>query len=85
MTELQKLLKRLELEEKHYEPCEISAIAVEPSIYNSLGKRLFDFYQKYSVSPDDQREIEALAFVLNSFVLNREQPQKGLLKKLLKR
>jgi|GEM_PF-5989729 len=65
----------LGLEEKHYNLESLKVPVIEPGLYNTLGRKLFDFYQNYSVSKADQREIESICFLLTSFVLQREKPR----------
>jgi hypothetical protein len=64
----QELHQRLSLEEKHFEWLIAELPRVDPGIYQTLGRQLFDLYEKYQVSPEDQRRFEALTWVLQGFV-----------------
>lgn len=70
---MKELLERLELKEKHFDWQKLNVPVVEPGLYNTLGRRLFDLYRKYNISESDQREFESIAFVLHSFVEARKQ------------
>lgn len=74
------VLQLLKLEDKHYEWVEQRVPSIEPSLYNTLGRRLYEIYQKYSVEASDQRELEALHYLLVSFLL-RQDPQSRPAKK----
>lgn len=75
------LTERLGLEERHFRTAEISAPLIDTHLYTTLGRRLFEMYQKYDLNPADQREIESLVFLLTAFTLHesRSVPEaKGL-------
>lgn len=80
------IIDRLSLEEKHYELQELKLPVVEGSLYNTLGLELFKLYEKYEVEKEDQRRMEAIAFVLQCFALSRDTDEKpGFLSKWFKR
>ncbi len=62
------IFERISLEEKHFSWTSIDAPRVEPGGRHTLGRRLFELYQKYEVSSEDQREIESLVWVLQSTI-----------------
>jgi hypothetical protein len=59
---------------KHYEMRDQQVPVVQADLYTTLGRRLFDLYQKYKVEKSDQREIEGIVYVLQSFVNARRKP-----------
>lgn len=69
------LIDQLGLQPGHFQWENLEAPILEPGLYNTLGMRLYELYQKYSVEPKDQREIENICFVLLSFVLRREETE----------
>lgn len=58
---------------RHYEMRELAVPVVQADLYTTLGRRLFDLYQKYKVESPDQREIEGIVFVLQTFVQSRQR------------
>ena len=58
---------------RHYEMRELAVPVVQADLYTTLGRRLFDLYQKYKVESTDQREIEGIVFVLQAFVQSRQR------------
>lgn len=69
---LKQLLETLNLDEKHYRSMTADLPIVEGGLYNTLGRQLFDLYQTYEVSKADQRKIESICFLLQSFVLKHD-------------
>lgn len=68
--------QKLGLEEvRHYRMTSLDAPVIGSDLYTSLGKRLFELYQKYSVDQGDQREMENLAYLLINFTISREKPE----------
>lgn len=67
------LLGKLSLQDKHYSWSSVQVPRVEPGVYNTLGMRLFELYRKYNITPEDQRELEALQWALQSFVMTQER------------
>lgn len=65
------LLKKIGLEEKHFEWKKIDVPVVDPGLYNTLGRQLFEFYEKYKIENEDQRQMESISFVLTSFIESR--------------
>lgn len=63
------LIQSIRIEEKHVSWYRAEVPQVDPGLYNTLGRQLFDLYQKYSVSSEDQRQIEKLSWILQSFNL----------------
>jgi hypothetical protein len=68
---LDELTKPLGLEEKHFKIETTSLPIIDSSIYTTFGRRLYELYNKYKISSEDQREIERLGFLLVSFTLER--------------
>lgn len=75
---LDELVLHSRLEPKHYEKAHVRIPVIESSLYTTLGRQLFEYYQKYKISTDDQRDLERLNFLLMSFVLSRSQQKVGL-------
>lgn len=75
----------LELEEQHFQLKRLKAPIIQPEIYPTLGKRLYELYRRYNISERDQREFEKLSFCLLSFLLRREEESKETWMKSLKR
>ena len=69
------LINSMKLEDKHVAWHKMEVPRVDPGVYNTLGRQLFDLYQKYKVSSEDQRQIEKLSWVLQSFVLTEKAPK----------
>jgi len=70
----EELVKSLGLTEgRHFKNLEIELPVIDSHLYTSLGKELFDLYEKYKVSPEDQRQVEALNFLLMGFVFDRNK------------
>ena len=67
---------------RHYELQVRHAPVLDSQLYTSLGKRLFDVYEKYSIEPADQREVEALSYFLVSFTVHRNAPRPSLWQRL---
>lgn len=68
------LIKDLGLEAgRHYDLEGIEAPIVKADLYTTLGRRLFDLYQKYKIEKADQREIEGIIFALQNFIVAREK------------
>ncbi len=68
------LTKKMGLEhERHFQMARVEAPVIQPELYTTLGRKLFEFYQKYKIESADQREIESLAFVLQTFVIHRNR------------
>lgn len=67
------LIRELGLEEKHYSTETIPLPIIRSDLYTSLGRRLFDLYQKYEIPAHEQRELERLSLLLMSFTIQREQ------------
>ena len=70
---LKDVTKVLDLEEKHYQSKRLKVPVIDSMIYTSLGKQLFDLYEKYKVESADQRKLESLSFLLTSFTLERDK------------
>ena len=66
------LIKNLELEAHHYHMHSLRVPVIDTQLYTTLGRRLFDVYQRLQISSEDQREIERIAFALQIFTLSRE-------------
>lgn len=69
---LVELTRALGLEEKHVQVEMGPLPIVDASIYTTLGRRLFDFYKRYEIPQEDQREFERIVFVMMSFTLERK-------------
>lgn len=69
---LSSLLVELDLEQKHISRVPAELPIVESGLYNTLGRQLYDFYQKYKVEKADQRKIEALCFLLQGFTMRQD-------------
>jgi len=67
------LLERISLQSKHFSWNRVNVPKIDPGVYNTLGRRLFELYRKYNISAEDQRELEALQWALQSFVASQEQ------------
>jgi hypothetical protein len=79
----EEVTRPLGLENKHFRIKRMGVPVVDSSLYTTFGRRLFEFYKKYEVSPEDQREFERLSFLLMSFTLDRE-PELGFWVRLLR-
>ena len=66
----------LGLKEQHYFVQQIDAPVVDAGVYNIFGRQLFDLYQKYKISSEDQRQMEGLAFIMTTFVINQTNKSK---------
>jgi len=67
------LLEKLSLQDKHFSWNRVDVPRVDPGVYNTLGRRLYELYQKYRITAEDQRELEALQWTLQSFIMSQEQ------------
>ncbi|TVQ76688.1 MAG: hypothetical protein EA369_09795 [Bradymonadales bacterium] len=74
---VEKLMERVHLEEGHFELKSTEMPVLEPGVYQVLGKQLFEIYQNYKVSEQDQRRIESLCFFLQSSALLRQRPERS--------
>lgn len=75
MSSYLELTQRLGLESKHFTNQTIDLPVIDSHLYTTLGRRLFELYKKYSVESADQREFEALSFILIAFTMKRgERP-----------
>ncbi|MBN8553996.1 MAG: hypothetical protein J0L93_00965 [Deltaproteobacteria bacterium] len=75
MSSYLEMTQRLGLEPKHFTNQSVDLPVIDSHIYTTLGRRLFEFYKKYSIDVADQRELEALSFILIAFTMKRnEQP-----------
>ena len=72
------LISESGLEERHYKLDSLDLPVIEASLYTTLGRRLFEFYQKYNMTSEDQREIERLSFLLMTFTVSRSLPKPSL-------
>ncbi len=68
------LVKSLDLESRHYTVEYVKIPIIDGHLYTTLGRQLFDIYQRLKISSEDQREIERLSFALQSFTFKRMQP-----------
>jgi len=59
--------------EKHFKLRDLSTPVIESELYTTLGHRLFELYEKNKIAPEDQREIERLAYLLTAFTIAREE------------
>ena len=70
---IEEILKNLELKEnKHYAIEKREIPVIDSHLYTPLGKQLFDLYQKYKISREDQRQFETLCFLLSAFVIQKK-------------
>jgi len=70
---LSDLEERLGIQPQHYQLKDSRIPVVEPGLYNTLGRRLYDLYQRYELTSEDQREVESICFLLSAFVWERGQ------------
>jgi len=78
---IEEITSQAGLETKHYKIKTLDAPIIDSMLYTSLGKQLYDLYEKYKVDKQDQRQLESLCFLLTSFTLEREL-KPSLLKRL---
>ncbi len=82
---ISELVKTLELEEgRHFQMEKAHIPLLDSHLYTPLGRRLFDLYQKYKIETNDQRELEALCYLLTSFTLKQGSSTKFSLARILK-
>jgi len=79
---IEDLMSRLDIHPEHLEIKTGSVPVVEPGVYNTLGKQLFELYQKYNVSSEDQRRLESAIYFLQTFAVNKRRTQRGFLGKV---
>lgn len=70
---LEELSQKLDLDLSHYRLQASNVPIIEGSLYNILGRQLFELYQKYEISSEDQRQMEALTYFLQSFALREDR------------
>ncbi len=76
------LMAALGLEKKHYDLDSVEVPVIDSHLYTTLGRRLFELYEKYSVASEDQRDFERLSFILTCFTAAKTQKTKSPLKKI---
>ncbi len=68
------VIESLGLEEgRHFESKKLATPVIDSHLYTSLGKQLFDLYEKYKVAPQDQRQMERLSYLLLTFTRARNK------------
>ncbi len=72
------ITEELGLQRHHFKLQALDIPIIDSHLYTTLGRRLYEQYQKYGVASQDQREMERLTFLLISFTLTREQKSKNL-------
>lgn len=66
------LTKPLGLEEKHFRNEKLSVPIIDSHLYTTLGRQLYELYDRYEVTSSDQRQIERLVYLLTAFTLSKE-------------
>jgi len=70
---IEELAKALSIEShRHFKVRPIPTPLLNPAVYTTFGRRLYDIYQKYKIEAPDQREIENLSYLLVSFTIGTE-------------
>lgn len=69
----EEITERFHIGPEHFETKKLETPVLEPGVYNILGKQLFELYQKYEVSWEDQRKIEGLVYLLESSARHRRE------------
>jgi hypothetical protein len=69
---IEELMAKFHLTDKHVEQ-RVSVVPVlEPGIYNILGKELYELYKKYGMEEQDQRRLEGICYLLQSFTVYQQ-------------
>lgn len=79
---IDELLKPLEIEPKHYRIENMDIPVISTDLYTTLGRQLFEIYQKHDVDPQSQRKVESLVTLLTLFTLHRVQGKKSWLSRM---
>ena len=70
-------------EERHFVVKELKTPVIQSELYTTLGRRLFELYEKYKIEKSEQREIERLSYLLMSFTISRaDAPKKSFWQKV---
>lgn len=79
---VEQIAESLQLESgRHYHKKSLPTVVIDSALYTSLGKRLFEIYEKYKIAKTDQRELEQLIYILTSFTIARAKDAEASLLK----